>query len=304
MDNIQRIFRQVPYSVMKDLEQVPSHLWNSAEELRLRRGYPATLVSSGDEFLLSGDVLGKVTQDLLNNIINKFLNYSEYAHDEEMRCGYIALEGGHRAGFCGQVVSERGSIVSIRNISSINIRFAREIPDAGVGVFPVLFDETGRFQNTVIAAPPGCGKTTLLRNLIRLLSDRKYTVAVCDERNEIAGTGSDQFAFNLGSRVDVMSHCSKTEGMILILRSMGPQILATDEIGNAEEIQVLRRVVAAGVGLLTTIHAGSFQDLLVSPLGPMICEGSIGRILFLSDRPRRGTITGIWKKEQAERKKL
>jgi len=300
MDNLEELFRQFPYSVATDLRSVPGHLWTEAEELRLRRGYPAVLVASGKEYTLSGKEIENITQEILNNTINTFLNYSEYAHEQELKNGYVMLEGGHRAGFCGQAVTEKGTIVTIQALSSINLRFAKEIPEAGSGIWPQLLDPQNQFYHTLIASPPGCGKTTLLRNLIRRLSDHGYQISVCDERNEIAGQSRGHFAFDLGKRTDVLSGCSKEQGMLLMLRSMGPQILATDEVGSSEEVTILRRGVAAGVRILTTVHAGNLKDVILGPLGPLVKDGTIQRILFLTDKPKRGTICGVWKGRQED----
>lgn len=300
MDNIREFLQQFSPSVSKELERIPRGLWRDAEELRLRVGYPALFVCGGKEYTVSGQALGKIDQNLLNNIINRFLNYSDYAHPQELRSGFIALPGGHRAGFCGQAVINQGSIATIREVTSINVRFAKEVPQAGRLLWPQLLDAYGRFGHTLIASPPGCGKTTLLRSLIRMLSDHGYNVSVCDERNEISGAGLGGFAFDLGRRTDVMTGCSKEEGMTMMLRSMGPQVICTDEVGTEEEVRALRRAVSAGVILLTTIHAGDLKDLAMGPLGKIIGEGTFFRIVFLSDRPSRGTVTGIWKREAME----
>ena len=300
MDNLEVFLRQLPEPAARELAAVSPVLWNRAEELRLRMGYPALFVSAGKEYTLSGQTLGKIEKNMLNNMINRFLNYSDYAHLQELRSGFVTLVGGHRVGFCGQVVIEGEEIGTIRNITSVNIRFARDIPEAGRRLWPQLLDYRGRFGHTLIASPPGCGKTTLLRSLIRLLSDGGYNVSVCDERNEIAGAGPDGFAFELGKRTDVMTGCSKERGMILLLRSMGPQILCTDEIGTEEEIRILQRGISSGVTLLTTIHAADLSELLDGPLKDMVAKRMFFRIVFLTDRPQRGTVAAIWKREETE----
>ena len=267
MENVQAFLDLFPSQVSADLIKVPEALFRYGEELRLRRGHSALLISDGKEFGISGQILSHINQNILNDIINKFLNYSEYAHLDEISNGFITLSGGHRAGFCGHAVMKEGLMTYIRNVSSI-------------------------------VSPPGCGKTTMLRCLIRHFSNMGYTVSVCDERMEISGAGTTGFSFDLGPRTDVLTGCSKEEGMILMLRSMGPQILATDEIGSSEEVSVLKRAVSSGVSILTTIHGNDLNDMLYGPMRSLVLDRLISRIVFLTDHPRRGTVAGIWKLEQ------
>lgn len=295
MDNIRCFLDLFPGTVSKELGNVPESLWFNGEELRMRRGLPAILISSGKEYTISGHDMGKISQEILNDIINKFLNYSEYAHLNEITNGYISLYGGHRAGFCGQAVMQNEKITYIKNVSSINIRLAKDIRDCDSNIWPHIVSKNQLIGNLLIVSPPGCGKTTMLRSLIRKLSTAGYTVSVCDERMEISGAGPEGFSFDLGPRTDVLTGCSKEEGMILLLRSMGPQILATDEIGCSSEVSILRRAVSSGVMILTTIHGKGLHDVLKGPMGDMVKEGMISRIVFLTDVPKRGTLAGIWK---------
>jgi len=300
MDNLYRFLSLFPKTVATDLAKLPDSLWREGEELRLRKGHSAILVSAGKEYTISGNMLGSIEQELLNDIINKFLNYSDYAHLEELKSGYVSLQGGHRAGFSGQAVLDDGKIKLIRNITSINIRLARDVVDCGTAILPHLFQPDHTFGNTVIVSPPGCGKTTLLRSLIRQLSEQGFTISVCDERSEISGAGPNGYSFDLGPRTDILTGCSKEEGMMLMLRTMGPQILAADEIGTDREIPILQRALHSGVKLLITLHGSDFSDILYSPLKSFLHDGDISRIIFLNCNPRRGTVSGIWKKESME----
>lgn len=300
MDNIQELLQQFPPSVSEDLAGIPKALWRDAQELRLRMNYPGLLVCGGEEYTISGQALGKIEQKLLSNIIHRFLKYSDYAHTQELREGFISLPGGHRAGFCGQAVIYEGSVFTIRDVSSINIRLAKDIEKTGQELWPQLLDEQGNFGSTLLVSPPGCGKTTLLRSLIRLISEHGYNVSVCDERKEISGAGSQGFAFNLGKRTDVMAGCPKEQAMLMMLRSMGPQVLCADEVGTPGDLRAIQRAGSSGVILLTTIHAGNMKELLQGPLRLPVIQGMFFRIVFLSDRPRPGTVVGIWKREALE----
>lgn len=293
---VDALLRRLPQSVAVELSAFRPFLWQQAEEIRFRLHQPALLISAGREYEVPGQTVGFIEKNTLNNIINKLLNYSDYAYPQELSSGYIAVPGGHRAGFCGQVVMEEGKVATIRDVTSINLRIARDIPDVATGIWPQLL-EGGSFRHTLIASPPGCGKTTLLRGLIRRLSDEGYNVSVCDERNEISGASNGSFAFDLGVHTDVMASCPKASGMVMMLRSMGPEVIATDEIGTADDVDALRRCIASGVTLLTTVHAADLQDLLRSPLRPLIASQVFSRIVFLGRRPHRGTISAIWKRE-------
>jgi len=302
MDNTHSLISMFPQAIASELVQIPPVLWKNGEELRFRIGHPALLISSGKEYRISGQSLNNVKQDLLNDIINRFLNYSDHAHLDELRQGYVMLTGGHRAGFCGHAVVENNQIQLIRPITSINIRLAKDIPDCDKEIWPQLFHPKNGFGNTLIVSPPGCGKTTLLRCLIRHLSETGYTISVCDERSEISGTGPNGFSFDLGPRTDILTGCSKEEGLLLLLRSMGPQILATDELGSANEIDILQRGVISGIKLLVTVHGKDLSDVIHGPVGKLIRKNMIQRIIFLTDVPRKGTIHGIWKSEETERR--
>ncbi|MDD2215941.1 MAG: stage III sporulation protein AA, partial [Eubacteriales bacterium] len=190
-------------------------------------------------------------------------------------------------------VVENGCVKTIKDISSLNIRRSREIIGVSDRWMPYIIDENGRLLHTVIVSPPMCGKTTLLRDMIRNLSRMGHRVGVCDERSEIAGSYQGKASFDLGIRTDVLDGCPKEEGMIMLIRSMSPDVIATDEIGKPSDLYGIENAICAGVSLLTTIHGKDYQDVLRSGIGKLVEGGVFKRFFFLSNQPSIGTVLSI-----------
>lgn len=244
------------------------------QEIRLRTGQPVLLHTEGRELFLRED--GSLVQDSrqayrmdgkeLAHIMEHICHYSPYAFEEEIRQGFLTVAGGHRIGVAGQAVLEKdGSVRTIKNISFLNIRIAHQIKGAADGVLPSLYGKSG-LRNTLIISPPGCGKTTLLRDLIRQVSDgnsfwQGMTVGVVDERSELAGSFLGVPQNDMGIRTDVLDGCPKAVGMFLLLRSMAPEVLAIDELGNAEELAELERASACGCKVLATAHGDCVEEV-------------------------------------------
>lgn len=244
------------------------------QEIRLRVDRPVVLLLGGREIFLNAcgefqkepDNAYCVNRQEMEELLNHICHYSLYAFEDEFRQGFLTVAGGHRVGIAGQVVQEgNGSIRTIKNISYINIRIAHQVKGVANVIMPHLY-ENGRLQNVLIISPPGCGKTTLLRDIIRQVSDgNAYGVGRCvgvvDERSEIAGCCYGLPQNDIGMRTDVLDGCPKTQGMMLLLRSMSPQVIAIDELGGEEEIKALRTAAYCGVGILATAHGESIEDV-------------------------------------------
>ncbi len=287
-------------------------------EIRLRISRPAILMEGSREVFLRGD--GAYTDKMeqawrpdrqaLSEIVSHLCQYSLYAYEDELRQGYITIEGGHRVGIVGQAVQENaGSIRTIKHISAINIRIAHQILGAAIPVLPYVY-RRGSICNTLIVSPPGCGKTTMLRDLVRQISGGNAygparTVGVVDERSEIAGCYMGLPQNDLGPRSDVLDACPKALGMMMLLRSMSPAVLAVDELGSGEEIRAVRMAASCGVSLVATIHGMDMQDVQGKPgMGALLSEGIFTCVLVLR-RDRQGAclvkqvlhrrqVGGIW----------
>lgn len=284
-------------------------------EIRLRTSRPAILMEGSREVFLRGD--GAYTEQMdqawhpdrqaLTEIVSHLCQYSLYAYEDELRQGYITIEGGHRVGIVGQAVQESpGSIRTIKHISAINIRIAHQILGAATPVLPYVYRK-GSMRNTLIVSPPGCGKTTMLRDLVRQISGGSAygparTVGVVDERSEIAGCYMGQPQNDLGPRSDVLDACPKALGMMMLLRSMSPAVLAVDELGSGEEIRAVRMAASCGVSLVATIHGMDMQDVQGKPgMGALLSEGIFGCVLVLRrDRQGRCRVSQVLHRRQMD----
>lgn len=273
-------------------------------ELRLRAMKPAMVNRGGREWYL--DEAGRTTDEKerakrfareeLSKLILHLCKYSPYAYEEELREGYLTLEGGHRMGVAGQAVMAGGRLQTIKNVAFLNLRIAREIRGAADEVLPFLY-EGGELMNTLIVSPPGCGKTTLLRDLIRQISDgsaydRGRTVGVVDERSELGGGHLGVPRNDLGERTDVLDGCPKAIGMRLMIRSMGPYVLAVDEMGKQEDVLEMREAARCGVKLLATLHGASREDVTKRGL-----EDLFECVLILGKGERAPVLLDCWKRK-------
>ena len=223
---------------------------DNLQEIRLRKGLPPELIrSEGSQVLLR-----KITEQDLDFCVNMASRYSPWTA-ESLAEGYLTAPGGHRIGLCGQAVVRNGTVTAIKNISSLCIRVARDVP--GIGKQAALLD-----GNILVIGAPGAGKTTLLRDIVRTISDRgPGSVAVVDQREELFPESGGVRCFPGGIRTDVLSGCPKPEGIDLVLRCMGPAVIALDEITAEADCSALIRAGWCGVRLLATAHAGSVKDL-------------------------------------------
>lgn len=293
MKGIEEILAKLPSQMQKEIYKQDSRFRAQIEEIRIRTGSPVIILSGGREYYLNGENALPADGKTIREIFNSIINHSAYAYQEELSKGFITIEGGHRVGVCGKVIMEKGEIKAIKEISSLNIRRCREIIGVSDRLMPKLFNEKGAFLHTIIISPPMCGKTTLLRDIVRNLSGLGFRVGVCDERSEIAGSHMGVASFDLGHRTDIMDGCPKSEAMLMLIRGMSPAIIATDEIGKPADLPGIEGALCAGVGLLTTIYGGSREDLLRSSLGHLVSSGIFKRFVFLSNNPSIGTISSV-----------
>lgn len=229
----------------------------SLQELRLRIGAPPELVLAGESRWLDRPA---VLEDI-HFCINTASRYSPWTA-ESQSLGFLTAPGGHRIGLCGQPAYKEGVVTGFRSLSSICIRIARDFPGISGGI-------RGEGRSVLILGAPGWGKTTLLRDLARILS-QKHTVAVVDSREELFPAG-----FRQGKRMDVLSGCPKDKGIEMVLRTMGPEIIAVDEITAGEDCTALWKAAGCGVKLLATAHAGSIDEFRRRPIYRPLLEAGI-----------------------------
>lgn len=302
------ILSYMPATIKQALQGLDAEQINWLEEVRIRVGRPVELVIRNQSFFLTtqGTISSQAEQGLIpdeevaHKIMNLISRHSVYAVEEELKRGYITVAGGHRVGIAGRGIIEEGRLKLLRDIKSFNFRIAKEVKNIASPLLPSLIEQ-GRLLNTLIISPPRCGKTTLLRDMIRVLSRGEaglllqgQKIGVVDERSEIASCLEGIPQKDLGPRVDVLDACPKAEGMMMLIRSMSPDIIATDEIGSEEDASAIMEAIYAGVGIVTTVHGSSVEDIRKRPkLKELLSAGSFQRYIVLSKRRGVGTIEAI-----------
>lgn len=233
-------------------------------EIRIRVNRPVILKDREKEYIIGRN--GKpyiAIKEVIEKIFESICSNSVYAFLEEISNGFITIFGGHRVGISGKPLYKDGKIYSIKDISGLNFRVARELKGVANDIIPKIKIE-GEFVNTLIISPPGLGKTTLLRDLVRQISDMGYNVSLVDERSEIAGCFLGIPQNDIGLRTDVMDLAKKSDGIKLMVRSMKPDFVATDEIGTDEDAAAIEYALNSGVKILATAHGDKVEDLYKS----------------------------------------
>ena len=295
-----QIIRVLSESVQKIIEQERMD-FSELQEIRLRIGQPVTVLYQNEELILPTMYSEKkrLGKQEMKETIEHISNYSLYAYEHELKQGFITIEGGHRVGMAGQVIMEGGKIKNMKYISSINIRVSHEVLDCANKIFPYI-TYNKQMYHTLIISPPRCGKTTLLRDVIRQISDgnrwiKGCTVGVVDERSELGGCYLGVIQNNLGMRTDILDMCPKADGMIMLIRSMAPQVVAVDEIGAKEDVHAIEYAMHCGCKMLATAHGDSMEEICKKPIfEKLIREKRFERYVILSNRYRLGGIEAVY----------
>lgn len=276
-----------PVRIRESLEQ---EAWQRGlEEIRIRVGQPVEFIYDvGSKWKFHTMTLTDIAE-----MMNYISHYSLYAYKEEIRQGFITIEGGHRIGIAGGVTMEGGSITGLHHISFLNIRVAHEKQGCAKEIMPYIRHQ-GSIYNTLLLSVPGAGKTTYLRDSVRMLSEGNgehpgLKVCVVDERSEIAACHMGVPQNNLGPRTDVLDGCKKAEGMLLLLRSMSPQILAVDELGGEPDFFAVEQSVYSGSKVLGTVHAGNIRELSEKPYLRRWMDKEVFQRYVLIERESDGT---------------
>lgn len=293
-----QILMYFPSDIRPYVEQMLTKHPETLEEIRIRINRPLSFLIAGKEIHnLETTVIDKETLEKIFHIIT---NYSYYSVEQELQNGYITIPGGHRIGICGKAVVEQGIIKTLVDINSLNFRLARQKKGVADKVLPYLFNNR-EFLSTIILSPPNCGKTTLLRDIIRNLAGTAkyhYKVAVIDERSELGGCYKGIPQLDLGMRSDIVDGCPKRDGMIMMIRAMSPHIVATDELGKKEDVEALEYAITAGVKVLTTVHGHDLYDLEKKPYFDHILQLKLfKRLVIMSNKKGMGTIEDIYSLE-------
>lgn len=286
MEEILRIF---PPEMKNMLAIQIGNRWDKLEEIRCRLFQPIELIFEHKVEWVRG-----VFPDYNTGIflLNQLTEYSLYRMENELREGYITIEGGHRVGIAGKVSTINGSVKAIQNISFFNIRIAREKLGVAIRFIPYILSKN--YLNTLIIGPPQSGKTTLIRDFVRIISsgwksEQARKVAVIDERSEIGASVQGVPQHDLGFRTDVMDGCPKAEGMMMMIRSMSPEVLVVDEIGGTKDIEAILQAIHSGVTMICSIHGLTIEDIKSrSMMKDVFTSQFFQRFIVLGKRSSKG----------------
>ncbi len=283
--------------------------FDKLQEIRLRMNAPLLIVYGNKEAFISEDSKMvdnpskaiQITKNEIRETMEYISNYSLYAFEEEIRQGFITINGGHRIGIAGKTIVEDDAIKGMKHISFINIRLAHQVKGCADPVLPYLINKhTLGIYHTLIISPPRCGKTTLLRDIIRQLSNGVsnfpgMSVGVVDERSEIGACYMGMPQNELGIRTDILDCCPKAKGMMMLIRSMSPQIIAVDEIGSKEDLDAIDYVIGCGCKLIATVHGSSIEDIINKPtLSDLVKKRLFERYIILSNLSGIGYLEEIY----------
>lgn len=290
------IYKILPKEISNIVKQYLQE--DAVQEIRIKSGKPVILNLSYGEKVLDY----RTTSEDLKFMMGKVSNYSLYAFEEEIKQGYITLKGGHRVGLAGECVISNGEVRTIKNISSLNIRICREIIGSSNKIMN-LITNNNRVYNTLIVSPPKCGKTTILRDIAKNISNGMYKinlsgkkVTIVDERSEIAACYNGVPQMNVGIRTDILDNCLKKSGMIMAIRSLSPEVLICDEIGTKGDLEALNMAFNSGVNVIVTVHGYDIADVYGRAVFKDLIDNCIlERIILLSNRKGAGTIEKVYK---------
>ena len=261
MDSMTKAFEEaatfLPQKFRAAVQTLATEEKRNARELRLRAGCGFTVfVNGAEKTLLQG-----VTAEDLSDVLELATESSLHCARTSVAQGFVTVRGGHRVGICGSVVKNADGVLGIRELSSVSIRIAKEIKGISDSVYGEVMKK-GSFRNTLIVAPPGCGKTTLLRDLVRSLSNAGMRISLVDERGEIAAKYRGVPQLDVGRCTDVLDGVDKARGSMMLLRAMTPDVIAMDEISDEADCRAVKSIFGCGTGILATAHGKNLSELM------------------------------------------
>ena len=305
----QQICQYVSPRIGAVLHRIPPFLKNNITEIRLRTARPLIIAAGSDDTMIAstGEPIHSIQGALIVNQIDvaktlQIISQSSlYALENEIRAGFITIAGGHRVGLAGEAFVENGQIKSMKHISSLTFRIARESKGMSDQLLPWLIGPAGKILSTLIISPPRCGKTTMIRDIVRQLSwgvERLgvagMQIGIVDERSEICACRHGCPTMDIGPRTDILDCCPKAQGMLMLIRTMAPQVVVTDELGREEDTLAVMEALNAGVSVIATVHGRTPQEVQRRPyIGKLVTDRYFDLFVTLSDVPGIGTVKEI-----------
>ena len=295
MEKFQEAVSLLSRSIRDILSSLDDEIKRQTFEIRLRSNRPIMLIGLyGSGFIRKDSRFCRIfssdcvvcSLEELKESFNRICGYSIHTHQNSINEGFVTMKGGHRAGVVGTAVRDsNGKTVSIKDVSSLNIRIAREIKGCAESIADSLFKDMAK--SLIIAGPPSSGKTTVLRDLIRILAagneKYNYKVSVIDEREELAAMNGSIIGNDLGINCDILNSYPKSEAVFLAVRTMSPDIIALDEVGSVEEIKAIQQAVNSGVKFILTVHASDYDEIVTRPqIEQLINTYSFDKVCLLS----------------------
>ena len=273
--------KQMGEKVERMYENISDEQRARAAEIRIRAGYPPSLTLDSGETVTFG--VENVTPEQVDDAFVNLCGHSVYSHEKELSEGFVTVKGGHRAGFGGRAVYDGNRLATIRDISSVNLRIARQVVGCSDLIRRKAFEKG--VCGLLLVGAPSSGKTTVLRDIARALSESGHRVTVCDERGEIAAVWGHTPQFRLGRCCDVLTGFEKRDAVIRAVRCLSPQTVICDELGNGDDAAALCEAVNAGVNVIASVHASDEKELLKRPQCLKILEtGAFEKVVFLSGK--------------------
>lgn len=312
MNRLREVIRILPERISKIFDEINPELACDIQEIRVRAQKPLVLVIKGASafvtysgrisFLLPHNAAA-ISTDEIEQIFNNACGYSVHSHLKSISQGFVTISGGHRVGIAGEAITESGKVIGIKNISSLNIRIAREHKSVADEVIRYVY--TGGLNSLIIAGPPLSGKTTMLRDISRQLSgltlSRYYKIAVVDERNEISASNLGNIENDIGINTDVLASYPKSEGILSALRSLSPDVIICDEVGFIKDVMAIEEGINSGVKFVVSVHASDRRELITRLQSRrLILSGAFDKVVLLKSSKQPCCIKEIFEARDLE----